>query len=86
MAFTKSDLKLSYFWTTTPGDSKLTGEPDSSLFNKHEGYEVLYLANHLSFVSTVEELHKFEDLIRNYLPSDIRSQINVKNWIIINWN
>ncbi|MDQ1299065.1 MAG: hypothetical protein QG558_1604 [Campylobacterota bacterium] len=40
---TKNDLIYKdYSWTAISGDNpKVTGEPDSTLFNRHEGYEVL---------------------------------------------
>ena len=42
----KSDLlfKNEYSWNALIGDDpRITGEPDSTLFNRNEGYEVLYL-------------------------------------------
>jgi hypothetical protein len=37
----ESDLKYKYSWTTVDDDDpRLTGKPDSTLLNRHEGYEV----------------------------------------------
>lgn len=70
-----------YKWTAHPDDNpKVTGPPDSTLFNRHEGYEVLYLINHLP-VSSQAEGQKAEKLIREKLPSTIRSQVDVKTWL-----
>ncbi len=87
---TKNDLIYKdYSWTAISGDNpKVTDEPDSTLFNRHEGYEVLYLINKLAEMWNFKQkisAEKMEKMIRKYLPSDIRSQINVKQWIQNNW-
>jgi hypothetical protein len=45
--FNISDIQYNdYQWTAYPNDNpKVTGKPDSTKFNRHEGYEVLYLIN-----------------------------------------
>lgn len=86
--FKKADLKRSYQWTTTQDDSTLRGEPDSSLFNRNQGWEVLYLANKFAQkkgLSTVASLHRLEDLFADKLPSNLRSQANVYQWLDGNW-
>lgn len=43
---TKSDLNYEYSWTSTKEDDpKISGEPDRTLLNRNEGYEVLYFIN-----------------------------------------
>ena len=85
----KSDLKYSYSWTAIPGDNpKVTGEPDSSRFSRHEGYEVLYLINKLAELWKLKNLasaHKMERMINESLPSNIQTQKGVKDWIKANW-
>lgn len=80
--YTKPDMIYTdYDNTTTPGDDpKLRGTPDSSLFNRKELYEVLYLINSLN-LSTLEECQKAEMLIHDELPGDTRSQEDVKEWL-----
>lgn len=88
--FNKSDLYYSdYRWTAHPGDDPhVTGEPDSTLFNKHEGYELLYLINKMAekhgFMQK-ESGEKIEKMIHDHLPSNIRSQQDVQKWIEDNW-
>lgn len=42
--FNRSDLKRRYNWSTDGGDNpKLRNNPDSSLLDRTEGYEVLYM-------------------------------------------
>jgi len=86
----KEDLKYSdYSWTTYGNDDpKVTGNPDSSLLNRKEGYEVLYFINKFAEIHSFKNkasAHKVEKMIKEDLPSDIRSQENVKKWIEENW-
>ena len=85
----KSDLAFTYSWSVVPPDSpRITGEPDSTLLNRHEGYEVMYLINKLAVTWELAQKSsglKMERMIRDHLPSDIRSQANVKAWIQKNW-
>jgi len=86
----KEDLHYKdYSWMVyQEDDPKVTGEPDSSLLHRKEGYEVLYLINKFA------EKHKFkrkesgrraERLIRESLPGEIRSQEEVMKWLAQNW-
>lgn len=85
----KTDLKLSYSWEAIKGDNpKISGHPDSTLFNRHEGYEVLYLINKFSEKHDLQNKssgHKIENMIRLHLPAEIRKQENVMEWIFNNW-
>lgn len=87
----KSDLvfKNEYSWNALEGDDpRITGEPDSTLFSRNEGYEVLFLINKLVEIWNLTQKNsglKIEKMIKNHLPSDIRSQENVKVWISKEW-
>lgn len=86
--FTRSNLQYNYYWTTTQGDSKLTGEPDHSLLSRTEGYEVLYMINKIMSIrslSSVSEGQKIERMIHQ-APSNYHSQAHIKTWIDNNWN
>lgn len=83
--FNKSDLTLFYNWNTKASSPNLIGAPDKSPFNKNEGNEVLYIFNLLSFIEDCCDLERAENLIKNYLPQNIKSQIDVFNWLEINW-
>jgi len=79
-----------YKWTTLLGDDpRVSGEPDSTLLSRKEGYEVLYFVNKYSekhgFKNKVSAL-KVEKIIRTELPTEIRSQSNIKTWIDQNWS
>jgi hypothetical protein len=67
--FKKSDMQFKdYQWTAYPNDNpKVTGKPDSTRFNRHEGYEVLYLINALAEewnFKNVDSCLKMEKMIR----------------------
>ena len=92
MGIQKSDLvyEKSYKWTVLPNDDpRITGIPDSTLLNRHEGYEVLHFINKFMKdhnLTTVTAGQKVEKKIHDELPSDIRSHKNVSEWIVANWN
>lgn len=88
--FNKSDMQYNdYQWTAYPNDNpRVTGKPDSTRFNRHEGYEVLYLINALAELwqfKLVNSCIKMEKMINKKLPSDIIMQTDVKEWISNNW-
>ena len=91
MSFTKANLQYSHYsWTALPGDNpKISGVPDSTLFSRTEGYEVVYLINKImdsqSWVQ-VATGQKIERMIKSGLPGDTRSQTNVKKWMLDNWD
>lgn len=90
MAFSKINLKYNdYKWSAYPSDDpKITGKPDSTLFNRHEGYEMLYLIQTLMETWGLKEIssgQKIEKMVKDNLPSTTRSQSGVKDWIYDNW-
>lgn len=79
--FTRNNLQYQYQWVTTYDDPKLRGNPDHSLFNRHEGWEVLYMINKFGEIYQVHVLTaglKIERMIRNHLPANIHSQVYVR--------
>lgn len=84
-----TDLNYSYSWTVfAPDDAKVTGVPDSTLLNRHEGYEVLAFINRVAKASKWTDKSaalKAERLINEHLPSDVRSHKNVWQWLVDNW-
>jgi len=84
--FKKSDLKLTYSWTAAAenDNAKITGIPDSTLLDRHEGYEVLpFLNRYLTSKNWTSQstLNKLEDALNDKLPSSKRSHANVKKWL-----
>ncbi|MFP1960861.1 hypothetical protein [Lonsdalea quercina] len=73
----KDDLQFQYSWTAiSPDDARVTGVPDSTLLNRHEGYEILAFINRIAKASKWTNKAsglKVERMINKDLPSDIRS-------------
>ena len=93
MSFTKSNLNYQdYSWTAVKGDDpRVSGEPDSTLFSRKEGYEVLYMIikclTKWGFTTNpIGGGQKRERLIRTNLPSDVRGQKQVYDWLGSNYN
>lgn len=79
-----------YSWKTySEGDRKITGKLDSTIFNKREGYEVLYLIEKMTEIWKLEDRNsrrKIEEMIHKNLPPDIKRQEDVKNWVRDHWD
>lgn len=91
MRITKSDLLLKHYSETAFGgdNPKITGKPDSTLFNRNEVYEVVYMINKvLGFINgaNLAKAYQLEKLIDEKLPSNTRSQEKVFNWLVNNLN
>lgn len=82
-------MQYVYSWTTTGSDDpKLKGEPDSSLFNRKEGYEVLYMINKFldsKSLTSVASGEKAETLIHDKLPGRVFKQTELMQWLRDNW-
>ncbi|MDQ2178856.1 hypothetical protein [Marinifilum sp. D714] len=86
----KSDLVYTdYSWTVYRDDNpKITGNPDNTLLNRKEGYEVLYFINKFADIYSLKNkssANKIEKMIREDVPTSIRSQDKIKDWIKNNW-
>ena len=88
----KSNLQYPYPKSATSGDDPSSrSEPDSSLLNRHEWYEMLYFCNKFANEHTdgrkskSEIAQKAERLIHEKLPSNLRSHAHVQDWLERNW-
>lgn len=82
---TRNQLQYAYSWTAIrPDDPRVTGIPDSTFLNRHEGYEMLSFLNR--WLTDNYSALKAERLIRTIMPSTIRSHTNVVQWLRNNLN
>ncbi|MBM9511691.1 hypothetical protein [Desulfogranum marinum] len=87
--FTKDDLVYEYKWSHyEKDDPKISGIPDTSTFNRKEGWQTLYIINHLTNhlawdVNSFGE--KIEKMIHDQLPEEISNQKDTIQWIKENW-
>lgn len=89
--FKKSDMQYTHYSWTAYGndDPKVKGKPDSTMFNRKEGYEVIYMINKVldsKGLTSVASGQKAETKIKDKLPGNVRSQENVFNWLLDNWS
>jgi len=87
--FTKDGLTYEYTWSRyEKDDPRVSGLPDSTVFNRKEGLEVLYiinsLADHLAYGVDCFG-NKVEKMIHDLLPKEIVSQKDTVQWIKDNW-
>jgi len=79
-----------YSWKTyAEGDPKITGKLDSTTFDKKEGHEVLYLIKKMTEIWKLEgrgSRRKIEKMIYKFLPSNLKKQEDIKNWVRDNWD
>ena len=87
----RADLQFAdtYTWTAYKDDDpKITGEPDSTLFNRKEGHEVLAVINRFLMKYKFRQKtsgQKVERLIKKHLPIALKTQRHVEDWLVANW-
>jgi hypothetical protein len=97
MAYLKSEMLYDdgkyYKWTAKADHDNpyYTKGVDHSELNRTEGYEVLYFINHIGKkcwenTPTVATYQKMEKMIKNSVPSNIRTHKKIEDWIISNWS
>ena len=88
--FSRSDLKFLYNWKPIPNDDpRISGTPGTTLFNRNEGFEMLYLINTFAEKHGILEkdiCSQIEKSIKKELPLNLRSQIHVIEWLDENMN
>jgi hypothetical protein len=81
----RSDLHYFYNWRPIPvGDSRISGSYDTTLFDRNEGLEVLYLINTFADSHGIKQKEtglRIEKLIKETLPVNLRNQIHVMEWL-----
>lgn len=94
MPFAKQDLNfIHYRWALEdePASILYQGEPSRRIFDPFNGNQVLFLINACDTAwgsLSLKEVRQLESKIAHQLPSDIKSERSVFNWIkqnIKNW-
>jgi hypothetical protein len=93
MAYTKSNMVYTdYKWNagSSNDNPKITGKPDSTLLNRHEGYEMLYFINRCAYLwgwdeNNILPMQRLERIIRERVPSDTRTHGGIREWISRNY-
>jgi hypothetical protein len=83
MSFAREDLLLKHYdWNEA--SALFTGEPTRRVFNRYNGFQVLFIINCCSaFLEsfTIKEGRDIEERIGNQLPLEIRNEISVFRWL-----
>jgi len=92
MPYQKSNMIYDdYVWSTkyNHDDPRVTGEPDSSLLSRREGWEMLYFINKCAskwgWPENIAAMQRLEVIIKEKIPTSIRSQAEVYKWIQNNY-
>lgn len=86
--FKHQNLKFNYSHSATNGDaSKYTGEPDATLLNRDESYEVLYFIQRFMVIKGLKNVSSGEKIERmiHACPGNLRSRSKISDWIVKNW-
>jgi len=92
MKYQKSQMVYSdYKWTAKADhdNPKFIGAQDAAMLNREEGYEMLYFINSLALTwewnDNLASYQNLESIIRQKVPSHIRTHSGIKNWIEQNY-
>lgn len=91
--FAKKDLIFTdYKWTAVADldNPKIVGNPDNTLLNRTEGYEMIYYIRSLAKSwdwpdDAIKAYQKLEKTIRTKVPETIRTHGEIKSWIQSNF-
>jgi len=85
MDFVREDLQGDHYtWNEDTTTSTFQGKPSRRLFNRFDGYQVLFVINYYGSLTgnyQTLEARRMEELIMHDLPLDARSEISVLNWL-----
>ena len=84
MKFQKQDLAGNHYHWTEEEAHLYTGQPSRRIFDRFNGYQVLFLINFYASLSeklTLREGRTIEQKIQHELPDGIKSEVAVFNWI-----
>ncbi|MCK5519554.1 MAG: hypothetical protein KAI81_00450 [Candidatus Marinimicrobia bacterium] len=86
----ETDLHYKDYSDTVFGgdDPEISGKPDSTLFNRKEKYEVLYMINKIAKKHDFLKINsgfKIERMLHEHLPGSVRKQIEVVAWVEKEW-
>ena len=84
MHFQKQDLQYTYYDWDSSREHLYTGQPSRRVFNKYDGYQVLFIINFYGSLSnrfTLSEGRLIEHRILSDLPGELKSELSVFNWV-----
>jgi len=85
--FKKEDLKYTYKWCEEYREKKTIDSDD--VIDRNNGHQMLAFFNRflvLHGLFSRNSLHRLEKLFCSYMPKDIVTRSEIKNWLGLNWN
>ena len=88
MTFEKKDLDFAnYQWMDNEdkGNAQFFGEPSRRYFDPTNGNQMLFLINYVASILpsfSLRDAHTLESLIAERLPTDLKSEKSVFNWMV----
>lgn len=82
--FTKDNLTLEYKWPETPLNSLFTGLPSRRIFDRFNGFQVLFIINAIAALSEAfakEAVPVIENTLNNHFIDDANSELSVFNML-----
>lgn len=80
--FTKDNLTLEYKWPETPLHSLFTGLPGRRIFDRFNGFQVLFIINAIAALSdafSTEAVPAIEKTINHHFADEANSELSVFN-------
>ena len=87
MLLTKENLLGKYQWAMDYKSSLFSGSPTRRLFDRWNGFQVLFLINCIAALSenfSIKEAQELEGLIHEGLPLSVQSELTVFSWLRLN--
>ncbi len=84
MLLSKEDLSGKYEWSTGYKSILFSGSPTRRLFDRWNGFQVLFLINCIAALSenfSLQEGKEVEGMILNGLPLTVQSELTVFSWL-----
>ncbi|WP_207426115.1 hypothetical protein [Pedobacter sp. SYSU D00535] len=72
-----------------PKEDKYRGMPNNEIFNRFNRYEMIFFIHALQKqwgLKSREECLKIERMIWLDMPPQIKTQVEVADWLVLNWN
>ncbi|MBC8046906.1 MAG: hypothetical protein H7Y00_08935 [Fimbriimonadaceae bacterium] len=84
MLILKEHLLYQYNWVNEVNHELFTGDATRRSFDKLNGDQVLFIINlygSLAQTFSVADGQRIEEVIKNWLPTDIKSEVSVLKWL-----
>jgi len=85
----KKLLRYNYSWAHPAEQKSYESYKDNDIIDRNNGFELLDFINRFMGIHGMEadrSFSKLERLIKNYMPADLKTRIEIKMWLRKNWD